>query len=64
LPAKWAHGFVPAIDANLPTPGLGLADRLAQYGFNAQAALAILLIRRSGQPLSSQSTAEQLKDCV
>lgn len=48
VPAIWAFKFVPAVDANLPTPGMGVAERTAQYGFNVwQAALAVLLIRRS-----------------
>lgn len=52
ISALWAYRFIPAVDANLPTPGMGLAERLAQYGFNAwQAALAILLVGRPAQSI-------------
>jgi len=64
--AIWAYTFVPAVAANLPTPGMGLAERLAQYGFNAwQAALAVLLTRcanlSSGALHASRLTVPPIK---
>jgi hypothetical protein len=43
-PALFAFGYAPALDAGLPTPGLGLLERAAQYGYQLwQCALALLL---------------------
>lgn len=46
VPAVFAFRYAPALQANAPTPGLGLAERGAQYAYEVwQAALAIVLIR-------------------
>jgi hypothetical protein len=44
-PAVFAFHFAPLIDAGRPTPGLGLAERAAQYGYQAwQVVLALVLL--------------------
>ena len=46
LPAIFAFRYVSAIDAGQPTPWLGLAERISQYGYQLwQAALVTLLLR-------------------
>ena len=46
--AIYAFRFAPALNAGLPTPGMGLTERAAQYCYQAwQAALALLLLGRS-----------------
>lgn len=48
LPAVFAFRYAPALDAGEPTPGLGLLERAAQYGYQAwQILLALLLLRRT-----------------
>jgi hypothetical protein len=50
LPAVFAFRYAPALDAGDPTPGLGLLERAAQYGYQAwQILLAVLLLRRTGR---------------
>jgi hypothetical protein len=47
LPALLAFRYAPALDAGQATPGLGLAERVSQYGYQLwQVALALLLLRR------------------
>lgn len=47
IPAIFAFRYAPDLKANLPTPGLGLAERVAQYGYELwQASLAMVLLRR------------------
>lgn len=49
LPAIFAFRYVSAVDAGLATPGLGLAERFSQYGYQVwQVTLAVLLLRRVG----------------
>ena len=46
LPAAFAFHYAPEVQANLPTPGLGLGERAAQYAYNSwQVALAVVLLR-------------------
>lgn len=46
LSAVFAFQYAPELQANRPTPGLGLGERLAQYAYELwQAALAIVLLR-------------------
>ena len=46
VPAVFAFLYVPEVEANQPTPGLGLGERVAQYGYQLwQVALALLLVR-------------------
>lgn len=46
IPAVFAFRYAPALQANLPTPGLGLAERGAQYAYEVwQTALAMVLLR-------------------
>ncbi|WP_213979477.1 DUF998 domain-containing protein [Sphingomonas sp. dw_22] len=53
LPAVFAFRYVHALDMGEATPGLGLAERVSQYGYQLwQAALALLLINKTGTPLS------------
>lgn len=48
LPAVFAFRYAPALDAGQATPGLGLAERASQYGYQIwQAALALALLRRA-----------------
>jgi hypothetical protein len=47
VPAIFAFHFAPALVAGEPTPGLGLAERASQYGYQLwQVALALLLVRK------------------
>lgn len=47
LPAVFAFQYAPEVQANLPTPGLGLAERVGQYAYALwQSVLAIVLLRR------------------
>lgn len=50
--AVYAFSFAAALDANLPTPGLGLVERIAQYSYQVwQIVLATALMRRlAGAP--------------
>jgi len=52
LPAVFAFQYAPEVQANLPTPGLGLGERIAQYAYALwQSALAVVLLcKRSGEP--------------
>lgn len=44
VPAVFSFSYVTAVAANLPTPGMGLAERLAQYGYQLwQVTLAVVL---------------------
>ncbi len=44
-PAAFAFQLAPALDAQQPTPWLGLAERIAQYGYGLwQAFLALTLL--------------------
>jgi hypothetical membrane protein len=46
IPAVFAFRYAPALEANLATPGLGLAERVAQYAYEVwQATLVIILLR-------------------
>lgn len=46
IPAVLAFGYAPELKAGLPTPGLGIWERLAQYAFQVwQVVLAIVLLR-------------------
>jgi len=46
LSPVFAFLYAPELQANRPTPGLGLGERLAQYAYELwQAALAIVLLR-------------------
>jgi hypothetical protein len=46
IPAIIAFMYAPEVKANQATPGLGLAERVAQYAYELwQAALAIVLLR-------------------
>jgi hypothetical membrane protein len=48
IPAVFAFGYAPELKANLPTPGLGLWERFAQYAFQLwQVVLAIVLLRKT-----------------
>ena len=47
LPAGFAFQYAPEVQANQPTPGLGLGERIGQYGYAVwQSVLAIVLLRR------------------
>jgi len=47
MPAIFAFHFAPALAAGEATPGLGLAERTAQYGYQLwQIALTLLLLRK------------------
>ena len=47
LPALFAFQYASEVQANLPTPGLGLGERVAQYAYALwQSALAIVLLRQ------------------
>lgn len=51
LPALFAFRYAPALDEGGATPGLGLAERISQYGYQLwQAALALLLLSKTGTP--------------
>jgi hypothetical membrane protein len=46
LPAVFAFQYVAEVEANLPTPGLGLGERFAQYAYALwQSVLALVLLR-------------------
>jgi hypothetical membrane protein len=52
VPAIFAFQYAPAVDADLPTPGIGLAERVAQYAYQLwQVSLALTLIRLPGRSL-------------
>jgi hypothetical protein len=51
-----AYSVVTAVAANQPTPGMGLAERVAQYGYQLwQAMLAVVLLRE--EKMTSQTSA-------
>ena len=62
LPAIFSFSYVIAVAANLSTPGMGLAERVAQYGYQLwQATLALVLMREGRQTMfrpSAFKTAE------
>ena len=62
LPAVFSFSYITAVAANLPTPGMGLAERVAQYGYQFwQALLAVVLMREGRQMMvrpSAFKTAE------
>ena len=57
--AVFAFLYAPEVQANRPTPGLGLAERAAQYAYEMwQAALAIILLREQrSEPHRSEQDA-------
>jgi hypothetical protein len=56
VPAVLSFSYVDSLRVNQPTPWLGLAERISQYGnLLWQFALAFLLLRRT--PLGTDSTA-------
>lgn len=59
LPAALALQYAPEVHANLPTPSLGLGERVAQYAYALwQSALAIVLLHeRSGGARRPQQNA-------
>jgi len=55
--AVFSVSYITAIATNQPTPGMGLAERLSQYGYQFwQAALAVVLLREERQMMSHAST--------
>lgn len=59
LPAVFAFQYAPEVQANQPTPGLGLGERVAQYAYALwQSILAIVLLRERSDEAhrSRQST--------
>jgi pimeloyl-ACP methyl ester carboxylesterase len=45
-PAVYSFSYLAAVAANQPTPGMGLAERVSQYGYQSwQAVLAVVLLR-------------------
>ena len=59
LPAVFAFQYAPEVQANQPTPGLGLAERAGQYAYALwQSALAIVLLHgRRGEVHRSRQDA-------
>lgn len=56
VPAIVGFSYVPEVSAHQPTPWLGLAERISQYGnLLWQFALAVLLLRST--PLATDSAA-------
>jgi hypothetical protein len=56
LPAVFAFLYVPEMQASLPTPGLGLGERAAQYAYQIwQATLATVLLRKPQSGLASEN---------
>jgi hypothetical protein len=54
-PAIFAFSYAGSIDANQPTPGLGLAERAAQYAYQVwQVTLVLVLFRRESTGESSR----------
>ena len=50
LTAVFAFQYAPALQANLPTPGLGLSERVAQYAFQVwQVVLVLILVREANE---------------
>jgi len=50
VPAVFSFSYITAVAANQPTPGMGLAERMAQYGYQLwQAILAVVLLRQGRQ---------------
>jgi len=57
LPALFAFQYAPEIERNQPTPGLGLAERVAQYGYLLwQVTLATVLLREQRASPYSRSS--------
>jgi pimeloyl-ACP methyl ester carboxylesterase len=56
VPAVFSFSYVTAVAANQPTPGMGLAERVAQYGYQLwQVMLAVVLLRQGRQTMSRTS---------
>lgn len=56
VPAIFSLSYVAAYAANGPTPGMGLVERVAQYGYQFwQATIAVVLLRRPERPGSRAS---------
>lgn len=50
----WAGTFAPQVAANLPTPGLGLIERVNVYGFYVwMALLAVMLLREKAAAMAA-----------
>ena len=56
VPAVFSFSYVTAVAANQPTPGMGLAERVAQYGYQLwQAMLAVVLLHERSQMMFQPS---------
>jgi hypothetical membrane protein len=65
ISAVLAFMHAPALEANEPTPGLGLAERVAQYAYELwQAALAVVLLRGQRFPKHRDTRAADARSQV
>jgi pimeloyl-ACP methyl ester carboxylesterase len=57
VPALFSLSYVTAVAANQPTPGMGLTERVSQYGNQLWQALLALVLLRKGKQIMSQASA-------
>ena len=56
VPAVLSFSSIAAFAANQPTPGMGLAERVSQYGYQLWQAMLALVLLREGQAISSHAS--------
>jgi pimeloyl-ACP methyl ester carboxylesterase len=57
LPAVFSFSYVTAVAANQPTPGMGLAERVAQYGYQLWQAMLAFVLMHEGRRMMFQPSA-------
>ena len=62
VPAVLSFSHVTAFAANQPTPGMGLAERVAQYGYQLWQAMLAVVLMREGRQMMLQPSAFKSPD--
>jgi Protein of unknown function (DUF998)/alpha/beta hydrolase fold len=57
VPAIFSLSYVSAVAANQPTPGMGLAERVSQYGYQLWQAMLAVVLLREGRQMMFQASA-------
>lgn len=57
VPAILAFSYVPAVGANQPAPGMGLTERMSQYGYQLWQTLLAIVLLREGRHIMAQASS-------
>ena len=56
VPGIFSFSYVTAVTANQPTPGMGLAERVSQYGYQLWQVMLAAVLLRARRPIMSQKS--------